>query len=345
MIERYLAASKHKPATKKAYRRHLTGFMDRLEPDVSWQDCGSEDVVIWLQECVKSGLAPQSVNQALSAVRSFYKWAATEGLVDSNPASAVRQLSVSNPPKTPPTWAQILKVLSKEPRDRERRLICLASMGLQVEEVEGLSPVDLRLDEGFVLAGEGARRRRVEIPVDLERFLTEPAGEHVLQNKDGGALTTRSMSNGVRRAFKDTLGLESVGLKELRVAAARRCIELGGEKWAAGQLGCKNKQVLRRLAGRQRAGREHCSHCDGRDAYCAECLGTGTVLTDIGERYSGPDGWWTMRKRLRALTTELLTYSKGMRSQGLVSESELKQMVDAAACFASIANDEERWGS
>ncbi|MEC9093853.1 MAG: tyrosine recombinase XerC [Planctomycetota bacterium] len=114
----------------------------------------------------EAGYAKSSISRRLASLRSFFRFAQREGLVDSNPAKPLKN---PRPERKLPhflTTAEIGQLLEAPPLDdtmalRDRTILeVLYSAGLRVSELVGINDQDLDLSEGWVqVRGKGKRER------------------------------------------------------------------------------------------------------------------------------------------------------------------------------------------
>ncbi len=164
--ERRLAAH-----TVKNYRRDLAGFQAFCETQgiTHWQQLQPAQVRAWAAQLHRRGLSGRSVQRHLSALRSFYRFMISQGVLHSNPAQDIRA------PKTARRLPHSLDV------DRIQSLLdvktdnwlaqrdvammeLMYSCGLRLAELVGLDlhQVDLHSCEARVL-GKGNKTRIVPI--------------------------------------------------------------------------------------------------------------------------------------------------------------------------------------
>lgn len=113
----------------------------------------------------------RTVNRRLSSIRSFFRWLAAEGLVESNPADVVSgpKLARSLPRTIPPAdMARLLSVWrgSDKPADMRNRAILefLYACGARISETSGLLVGNVDFDTAQVrVFGKGSKERIVPL--------------------------------------------------------------------------------------------------------------------------------------------------------------------------------------
>jgi integrase/recombinase XerD len=184
------------PHTVSAYRRDLAAYLAFLkERGVRTLDgVTREDLTAWLVALRASGLAPASVNRRVSAVKSFHRFLAREGLTAEHPASA---LPLPKAPERLPdvVSAEAIERLLSQPFPetpvglRERAVLeTLYGCGLRVSELTGLDVRDIDLGEGFVrVLGKGGKERVTPVAGAASRALADylAHGRPCLRTKSG----------------------------------------------------------------------------------------------------------------------------------------------------------------
>ncbi len=178
----YLEAERrYSPLTVDNYIRSLERFFDHLEvapeefhPRLVTRD----DIRGWIVSLTEDGnLSPSSVNNRVSAVRSFFRWLRSRGAIDKDPFLGIRQL------KTPgrlPAWipekkmeqvaAHLVERCSSaqvDPTERRDAVIVLLiySCGLRLAELAGLTADDIAPDFRSVrVRGKGDKQRIIPLP-------------------------------------------------------------------------------------------------------------------------------------------------------------------------------------
>jgi integrase/recombinase XerD len=126
----------------------------------------------------RQGLAPRSINRALSSIRGFYEYLVTSGDRTDNPAVNLLPPKLLRPLPKVLSEAEIETLLAapdiKTPlglRDRAM-LELLYATGLRVSELVGLQLPQLRLDVGFLVAfGKGSKERVVPVGETAEMWV------------------------------------------------------------------------------------------------------------------------------------------------------------------------------
>jgi integrase/recombinase XerD len=156
--------------TKECYRLEIKCFLEYLE---SRKIALHETDPVFLTEYLvmrsnANKIKPRSVAKAISALRSFYRFAVDEGLVEGNPADVLespkRKLNIPEVMDRK-TIEDLLNVIdtSKPQGCRDRCLFELIySAGLRVSEAVGLNIKDVDIDGGVAkVRGKGNKERIV----------------------------------------------------------------------------------------------------------------------------------------------------------------------------------------
>jgi integrase len=169
MIEDYLtfcAAAGLRPATIKLRRYWLT----RAEHTFGLLGATRGELVAWL---ALHQWAPETRKSARGALRSFYRWAHAEGLLDHDPSSSLPAVRV--PPGTPnPAPTDVLTRALMRASVRNRLIISLAAFaGLRRTEIAEL-PWSAVSTAWLRIAGKGGRCRTVPLlPCLVEQLTAE----------------------------------------------------------------------------------------------------------------------------------------------------------------------------
>ncbi len=230
---RYLLVERNaSDLTIKSYREDLTSLAEYLALDVPQPPAVEEisplDLRGYVAALHEAGYARSSVSRRLASLRSFFRFAQREGIVDSNPAKPLRN---PRPQRKLPhflTTDEINRLLETPPADtapglRDRAMLeSMYSAGLRVSEAVGLNDSDLDFDDGLMrIRGKGRRERLGPLGsyaiAALKKWLhsrTLADGEQrgelapVFVNRFGRRLTTRSVGRMLEKHIKSA-GLDT----------------------------------------------------------------------------------------------------------------------------------------
>ncbi len=173
-VERGLSAN-----TLAAYRRDLGKLEAFARSDErELVELGPSEIRGFLRQLHRQGISHRSIARTLSAVRGFYRFAAAEGLVASDPTE---QIEAARVPRSLPRYLSLEEVdrllaapETKSPAGlRDRTMLeTLYATGLRVSELVSLRVDDLHLDPGYVRClGKGRKERIVPIGRTASRWL------------------------------------------------------------------------------------------------------------------------------------------------------------------------------
>ncbi|MCB1747006.1 MAG: tyrosine recombinase XerC [Gammaproteobacteria bacterium] len=256
-VEAFLLTLRERsPHTRSAYARDLAALTAFLTAAgiATWAEVDDALLRRFVAARHRDGAHGRSLGRQLSACRGLFRFLAARGIVDGNPAQAVR------PPKAPQRLPRALDVDqmgallepagdSDDPLEVRDRAMweLLYSSGLRVSELTGLDLADLDLEarEARVL-GKGRKQRLVPVGRQAQaavlRWLalrpTLAAGdEHaVFVNHRGRRLGTRGVESRLRRwALRH--GIEArVHPHMLRHSFASHMLESSGDLRAVQEL-------------------------------------------------------------------------------------------------------------
>jgi len=200
-----------------AYRRDLEALLAALPGPLD--EVRPAD----LRECFRrqqqAGRSPSSINRAIGATRSFYRFLFEEGRLETNPAQALRSIRLG-PPLAPKhlTVAEVQRLLSQPdtttPTGRRDYaiLMLLYNTGLRVGELCVLSRDDVHLPaEGWgALQVVGKGRRLHRLPINrpaadaLSAYLADRSDDEpaLFLNRNGGRFSVRGIALLVNRYLR-----------------------------------------------------------------------------------------------------------------------------------------------
>lgn len=246
------------PATLKAYRRELLRARDFFGVELEIgkpEDLQSSSVRAFLAYLHSLGLAPQSIERALAALRSYLDYLVAEAVLSFNPAR-----NISSPRKNRPVpdivplgiIEILLESLPETPAGRREKAIFefLYGSGLRVGELVSLDLSDLdRRQRLLRVRGKGRKERIVPFGKRaleaLEAYLPDRSrwrgpvrgrDDALFVNQRGGRLSARS----VRRFLDGALSRAAVDVNlhphSFRHAFATHLLEAGMDLRAIQEL-------------------------------------------------------------------------------------------------------------
>jgi integrase/recombinase XerD len=197
--------------TIDGYSRDLNryaAFIDSLKiHDI--RQIGTEDLISYLSRLKNEGLAANSVNRALAALRGFYKYLLREKKLESTPVAHIELARV---------WMHLPDVLSREemslllmqPGSATPAAIRDAAMfeliyatGVRVSELTGLTLNSINWQVGYLVAmGKGGKERIVPLgrmAYDQVKRYIEEARPLMLKSRPCDVLFLNRLGNGMTR--------------------------------------------------------------------------------------------------------------------------------------------------
>jgi len=209
----YLSVEKGLSAnTILSYGRDLKKFFFYLKLEKSdWAGADENLLTRFLHRQSMAGLQSRSLARLISALKSFYRFLALDGLVKKNPAANL---------STPKAWLMLPKFLTvaeveellRQPDDRDSHglrdramLEILYATGLRASELIRLRPEDLNLDDGYVICkGKGGKERVVPLGQAAaevtKRYIAE-ARPQLLKKPSEALFLTRLGESFTRQGF------------------------------------------------------------------------------------------------------------------------------------------------
>ena len=193
-----LAARDTSEHTRRSYSTTIGQYLDFLElRGVDWRSPPRPLVRGYMAELTERPLARRSMSNRLAALRSFYRYARREGLVEADPWSGA--LTPRQPRRLPQVLAvaEVESLIAQVPASSERRALVLRDLalvetvyaaGLRISELAAARLADLDLGRGELrVLGKGRKERMTlfgrPARAALERYLREGRPELI---KAGG---------------------------------------------------------------------------------------------------------------------------------------------------------------
>lgn len=228
--------------TQQAYARGIRHFLDWYvsvyEADFKMETVMARDVRDWQahQQQIEQS-APATVNQRLSAIKRFFKWAQQQDLVTTNPAEHAKTIRLDQPAiksLEPNVFRRLLRVAKHHFRD-SAILEVLGGTGIRVSELLNLKIGDIEIKprSGLLTVryGKGGGYREIPLTYDvrqaLQDYLTHDhphptdAQQALWWGRDG-ALEHRSSITRLLDKYAIRAGIEKVTPHMLRHTFATR---------------------------------------------------------------------------------------------------------------------------
>jgi integrase/recombinase XerC len=262
-ISKYLAELERRGASKHTLRNYasdLAQFQNYFQPPGESAPPTVEQLTLpllreWLASLYDRGLDPLSIRRKLAAVRSFFKFLQTEGLLETNIAARLR---------TPKTRERLPEIISEEKTNKlidaveegrpvekpskERDLAIfelLYGCGVRVSELVGINLNDLNPLGGWLrVHGKGNKERQLPISAQavaaVNRYLrmrkAPPNQEALFLNSRGERLSDRQVRRLVKFYSVLVLGDSTVHPHMFRHAYATHLLSDGADLRAIQEL-------------------------------------------------------------------------------------------------------------
>lgn len=253
---RYMSVERNASSlTIKSYREDLTSLVEYLEEALGQVPKPHQVTPLDLRGYVaamhEAGYARSSVARRLASMRSFFRFAQREGLVESNPAKPLRN---PRPERKLPHFLsteEIGKLLNAPPSQgwmglRDRAMLeTMYSAGLRVSELVAIDVADVSHDEGLVrVRGKGKRERLAPLGsyalkaidkwmVERSRLgdakLLKQRESPVFLNRFGKRITTRSVARMLEKYLRETALDQRTSPHTLRHSFATHLLDRGAD--------------------------------------------------------------------------------------------------------------------
>lgn len=165
-------------STMSRYSSHVRAFLDWLGESRSnkpLESVTSQDVRHWRESMQDQSLAGKTVNSYLKDIGSVYRAAIREGLITSNPFSALESIDTSDSlDRKPFTLQEVHLLIENAPSDQWRGLILTAAFtGLRLGDAASLGwhTVDLQTKTIQLTPSKTRKKKRVVIiPIQTDLF-------------------------------------------------------------------------------------------------------------------------------------------------------------------------------
>jgi integrase/recombinase XerC len=206
---RVLAAERgSSPHTLRAYERELRGFAawarEQLGPEAGPDGIEHTHIRAYLSTLYDRGLQKSSAARALAAIRSWFRWLARSGRVESNPASLVATPRLPKHLPRVPSIEQMNRVVDSIDADaaswpaRDAAIFeLLYGCGMRNAELVGLNLADIHwANDAILVRGKGQKQRLVPLgdaAADAVRIYLAEREAHLAASTEPGARTTPAL--------------------------------------------------------------------------------------------------------------------------------------------------------
>lgn len=205
------------------------------------EGCARTHVRAWVTSLVEQGTSARSVNRKLSALRSFYAWAASAGIRTDNPAEGIPLLRASQRVVRALTKDEVHALLDSEllPDDEIGRrdrflLLTLYATGLRRSELIQLT-YDQIAASRIRVRGKGNKEREIPVLPEWEealkahRVVWEPRSSRVFCRPNGRPLLPGVVYTVVKSYLQRASTADQLGPHALRHTFATHLLDMGAE--------------------------------------------------------------------------------------------------------------------
>ena len=253
MIEKFLSYLRYErnrsELTVQSYERSLRDFesyFKNRDSQLSWESVDSDIIRDWMESLMDKGDMASSVNQHLSAVRSFFRFALSHGLVGRDPSHVVRGPKKQKPlPQfvreneidrlidTPEYWGSEYNDI------RARTIIILFySTGMRLAELIGLNSMDIDfVSHQLKVTGKRNKQRIIPFGDEVEKALRDYIAlrdqvvggptEALFTQEDGQRITRARVTRVVREHLSQVTTLKKRSPHVLRHSFATAMLNNG----------------------------------------------------------------------------------------------------------------------
>jgi integrase/recombinase XerD len=233
--------------TIQAYSRDLNRFLQFLESRSLTPLNISQQRIMEYVKIIGTGLSARSVARNISAIKTFFRFLASEGKIKNSPA---RLLETPRLPKRLPgtlTPGEVERLLaqpdvSKPKGQRDRAMLeTLYATGLRVSELVNLKLLSINLEAGYLRTlGKGSKERAVPIgdkaieavkgylSVGRPHFAKRTNSAHLFLNARGHAMTRQGFWKIIRKYGKEA-GIKKITPHSIRHSFASHLLEAGAD--------------------------------------------------------------------------------------------------------------------
>lgn len=183
-----------------AYSRDIRDFLNFLKGKGTGNPCeaSNTEVVSYLLTLKNQGRSGATINRKVAAIRAFYTWLMSRGMVRENPTANIKSPKIQRKEIEYLTIDEVEMILAQPDHTpkgiRDRALLeLLYAAGLRVSEAAAADIRDINLRIGFITCDGRYGKARI-IPLGrpaqkaLEEYIYDGRAKLLREHEDGGAL-------------------------------------------------------------------------------------------------------------------------------------------------------------
>lgn len=237
--------------TVKEYGEDLRGFelfFNNLDAHLSWESVDSDVIRDWIESMMDKGNKATSIGRRLSALRSFYRFALSRGIVSADPAHGVTGPKKAKPLPQFLREGEMEALLDESKWNMEDHadlrartfILMLYETGLRISELLGLDDVAVDTDAcQLKVTGKRNKQRIVPFGIELRNAIedyrrlrdksVERMSNALFLNDKGGRMTYAQARNETKRRLSAVCTLKKRSPHVLRHTFATAMLNNGAE--------------------------------------------------------------------------------------------------------------------
>lgn len=202
--------------------RDFEAYFENKDDQLSWESIDSDIIRDWMESMMDNGAMASTVNNCLSAVRSFFRFALSRGLVPKDPAHVVKGPKKQKPLPHFVRETEMDELLDDKQWDednikdvRARTILLLFyETGIRLAELIGLNDEDIDfIQHQLKVTGKRNKQRIVPIGEELEQALRAyMAKRNVLTGREDRALFVNDKGKRVGRTLVTNIVRDNLAL-------------------------------------------------------------------------------------------------------------------------------------
>ena len=202
--------------------RDFEAYFENKDDQLSWESIDSDIIRDWMESMMDNGAMASTVNNCLSAVRSFFRFALSRGLVPKDPAHVVKGPKKQKPLPHFVRETEMDELLDDKQWDKDNIkdvrartiLLLFYETGIRLAELIGLNDEDIDfIQHQLKVTGKRNKQRIVPIGEELEQALRAyMAKRNVLTGREDRALFVNDKGKRVGRTLVTNIVRDNLAL-------------------------------------------------------------------------------------------------------------------------------------